>query len=105
MLTWFIPDLISVIPFEFAVTSVSVNRVARFIRVGKISRLIRMARIVRYAKMGRVKNTIIRNIKDKIKISVGVERLAFILVMTIILVHIVSCIWYVLISTSINLVD
>ena len=86
-------DLISVIPFELALTTISVNRVARFVRVGKISRLIRMARIVRLVKMGRVKTTLLKNIQNIVKINVGVERLAFVLVIFLMLVHIISCIW------------
>jgi hypothetical protein len=91
--SWFFPDLISVVPFEIFLSAFSLNKVVRFARIGKITKLIRMARVVRLVKIEKLKTSLVKNMKDVVMISMGTERLIFILLMFLMLVHVISCVW------------
>lgn len=93
MKSWFFPDLISVIPFEIFFSAFSLNKMARFARIGKVTKLIRMARVVRLVKISKIKTSLVKNMKDVVMISMGTERLIFILLMFLILVHVICCLW------------
>ena len=81
------------IPFEIFLSAFSLNKVARFARIGKVTKLIRMARVVRLVKIEKLKTSLVKNMKDVVMISMGTERLIFILLMFLMLVHVISCVW------------
>ena len=91
--SWFFLDLISVIPFDEVFNGVNVNRLSKFVRIGKISKLVRMAKIINLIKIGKIKNSLLKSVKNVVKISIGVERLMLLLFKFLILVHVVSCVW------------
>jgi Ion transport protein len=90
---WFLPDFISVFPFELIIDKGGVNKLARFMRIGKVYKIIRMLKMVRLIKIAKVRNQLIKNLQEILKISVGMERLVFLLMLFLLFVHIVACIW------------
>jgi hypothetical protein len=64
--SWFIIDLVSVIPFDLILMTNSMNRVTRFSRIGKLYRMIRLAKMVRILKVVHVRSNIIKNLSEKL---------------------------------------
>lgn len=91
--TWFAVDLISVIPFDIILMYGNVNRVARFTRIGKLYKIIRMTKMVRLLKIAKVRNKLVKDISELLRIGVGFERLLFLMVIFILLLHIIACFW------------
>lgn len=71
----------------------NLNRVARFTRIGKLYKIIRMAKMIRLLKIAKVRNKLVKDLSDIFRISVGVERLIFLLIIFILLVHVIACFW------------
>ena len=91
--SWFILDLVTVVPFELLVNTSSVNRLARFARIGKLYKIIRMMKMVRLIKVAKVRNQLVKNLQEILKIQEGIERLIFLMMVFLILVHVISCFW------------
>jgi len=70
-----------------------ISKAARFTRIGKIYRVFRLVRIIRLLKIANFRNKIVRDITEKLKIGVGIERLMFLLVSFLIFIHILACVW------------
>jgi hypothetical protein len=87
-------DIISVIPFDMILmTTSSFNRVARFARIGKLYKIIKLTRMVRVLKIVQIKNKFVKNLTEKLQISIGYERLIFLGLCFFVLEHVVACIW------------
>jgi len=71
----------------------SFNRVARFVRIGKLYKILRFAKMVRILKIVQIKNKFVKNLTEKLQISVGFERLMFLGIVFFVLSHVVSCLW------------
>jgi len=94
MLTWFLIDLFSIIPFDlFYRNSGNVNKLARFSRLGKVYKLVRMTKLTRLIKIMKVKNNILKSFVDILKIGAGFERIVFLLINFFILQHVTACLW------------
>ena len=91
--TWFFIDLISVIPFDLIMMINGANKNARFTRIGKFYKIIRMIKMVRLLKIARVRNNLVKNISEVLKIGVGFERLLLLFVVFLVLVHVLGCLW------------
>ena len=91
---WLIIDVTSVIPFDLIfLQSGSFNRVARFARIGKLYKILRFAKMVRVLKIVQIKNKFVKNLTEKLQISVGYERLMFLGMCFFVLEHVVTCLW------------
>ena len=93
MSTWFIVDLIAMIPFDLILISGSINRIARFARIGKLYRFIRFLKMVRVLKVVQVRNTFFKKFTEKLKVNIGLERLLFLLFLFFVLLHVAACLW------------
>ena len=91
--TWFFIDLVSVIPFDLILMVQGANKLARFTRIGKFYKILRMIKMVRLLKVARVRNNIVKNLSEALKIGVGFERLLLLFIIFIVLVHILGCLW------------
>lgn len=49
--SWFLIDLIAMIPFDLIFMSGAVNQIARFFRIGKLYRFIRFLKMLRMVKV------------------------------------------------------
>lgn len=68
------------IPFDLLFSVANVNQVSRFSKIGKINKLIKMVKVVRLLRLFKVKNKMVRHMADILKISIGTERLIYLLV-------------------------
>ena len=93
MKVWFLIDLVSVIPFDIILYYGNFNKVARFSRIGRLYKLIRLIKLVRLLKIAKVRNRIVKNLSEALKIGVGFERLVFLTLLFILLVHVIGCVW------------
>jgi hypothetical protein len=91
--TWFFVDLLSIIPFDIILMYGNVNRIARFSRIGKLYKIIRMTKMVRLLKIAKVRNKLVKDLSEVLRISVGFERLLFLLIIFILLIHVIACFW------------
>lgn len=91
--TWFAVDFVSIIPFDFIFMYGGVNKVARFSRIGKLYKLIRMTKMIRLLKIAKIRNKLMKDLSETLKIGVGFERLLFMLVIFCLLVHVIACFW------------
>jgi hypothetical protein len=91
--SWFLIDLVSVIPFDLILMVQGANKLARFTRIGKFYKILRMIKMVRLLKVARVRNNIVKNLSEALKIGVGFERLLLLFIIFIVLVHVLGCIW------------
>lgn len=91
--SWFVIDLLSVIPFDILLSFGGLNKIARFSRMGKIYKVIRMTKLVRLLKIAKVRNKLYKNLSEVLKIGVGFERLMFLFVIFMLLVHVIACLW------------
>jgi hypothetical protein len=83
-----------VVPFDLIfLQSGSFNRVARFARIGKLYKILRFAKMVRVLKIVQIKNKFVKNLTEKLQISVGYERLMFLGLCFFVLEHVVTCLW------------
>lgn len=62
--SWFLIDLISIIPFDIILMYGSINRIARFSRIGKLYKIIRMTKMVRLLKIAKVRNKLVKNLTE-----------------------------------------
>jgi hypothetical protein len=87
-------DFFSILPLDYVfANSGSYNRLARVARIGKLYKIIKMARLFRMLKVVKEKNKLAKYLEDLLKIGVGFERLLFLFMIFIILIHIACCIW------------
>jgi hypothetical protein len=90
---WFFIDLISVIPFDLIFSYSNVNRITRFSRLGRISKIVRMIKMVRLLKIAKVHSKLMKNFQQVVQIAGGLERLVFLLLIFLILIHVIACLW------------
>lgn len=68
----------------------------RVARIGKLYRLIRLMKLMRIFKIFRMFQTdskVLSNISDKFKFSQGFERLIVLLMISMMMIHFITCIW------------
>ncbi|CDW89496.1 cation channel family protein [Stylonychia lemnae] len=90
---WFIPDIISIVPFDQIFSSGQFNRLARFARIGKLYKLVKMARLTRMLKIVKERKKLVKYLNEVLKIGIGFERLLFLMLIFIVLCHIFACLW------------
>ena len=71
----------------------SFGKVARFSRIGKLYKIIRMTKMVRLLKIAKVRNKLVKNMTEAFKIGVGFERMLFLVLIFILLIHVIACVW------------
>lgn len=55
--SWFVPDLIAVIPFDAFIEQSSVNKLARVSRIGKVYKLVRVAKLSKFVRFLRFRTS------------------------------------------------
>ena len=69
------------------------NGLVRFARIGRLYKLVKLTRLLRFLKLMRKKNTFMKLFVDLLKVGVGFERLFFFMLLSLVMIHIVSCMW------------
>jgi hypothetical protein len=91
--SWFMIDVISIIPFDVILTYGQFGRMSRIARIGKLYKIIRMARMVRLLKIVKERNKLVKYLNEILRIGVGFERLMFMMLIFMVLQHIAACVW------------
>jgi hypothetical protein len=58
--TWFLIDLVSIIPFDLLMSYSNANRITRFARIGKLAKIVRMIKMVRLIKIAKVRSKLMK---------------------------------------------
>lgn len=95
--SWFLLDIISILPFDFLLSNMNINQVFRFARIGKLYKLIRMTRLAKLLKLLKSNKTVISRITEKLQLSAGFERLLFFTVFFFFFVHVSACLYVLLV--------
>jgi hypothetical protein len=69
--SWFIIDVISVIPFDVLLQSGNLNDLFRFARIGKLYKMLRILRLVKILKLIRSNRGVVRHFSERMKINSG----------------------------------
>ena len=95
IMSWFLIDLISIIPFDVILSALHLNGLVRFAKIGKIYKIIKITRLIKLFKLLREHTRIYKILTDYLRIGLGLERLIFFSIMSVIAIHIVTCIWII----------
>jgi CRP-like cAMP-binding protein len=97
--SWMIVDIIASFPQNLVFQSASVVlKKSDFLRIARLPKLYRLVRIVRFLKIAKFfrKISFIQKLQDFFNINFGVSRLFSFLFTTLILSHLVGCLWYII---------
>lgn len=84
----------STIPFDLILESGGGGaKMSRISRLAKLYRLAKMFKIFRIIKIIKVKNKLVRNASEALKLSKGTERLIYALMSFFIMQHLTCCLW------------
>jgi len=92
---WFLIDLISIIPFDILFSELHLNGLVRFVRIGKLYKLIKITRLLRLLKILKEQKRFFRILNEYMQLGLGFERLIFFSMMSLIAIHIVTCLWII----------
>jgi hypothetical protein len=67
--SWFLGDVVSVIPFESIFEFGNLNRLARFSRLGKIYKVIKVSKLMRLVKSIKARNKMSKHLSETLKIN------------------------------------
>lgn len=91
---WFSIDFIAIIPFDVILEAGNFNvKIMRVARVGRLYKLVKLTRLLRILKIVKDKNRLMKYLNDLLKVGLGFERLFFFFAVSIIVMHIVTCLW------------
>ena len=93
---WFLFDVIAIIPFDTIFQYTSYNKFARIVRVGRLYKLVKLTKLFRFLKILKEKNKLMKLFTEYLKIGVGFERMAFFVLVFVVLCHITACLWLII---------
>jgi hypothetical protein len=64
--SWFLLDVLSILPLDMMLTGLNVNSLFRFARIGKLYKLIRMTRLAKLFKLLKGNKTVISQMTEKL---------------------------------------
>ena len=104
--TWFIIDLLSIIPFELIIiwfydepeetSSVHMNkfvRIARISKLYKLAKLSKLMKLMRMFKLMKSKKKISDKVSKMVKHGAALDRLCFFIMIMILMSHFIGCMW------------
>jgi len=91
--SWFIPDIISILPLEIMLDNGNMNKLTRFSRLGKIYKVLRISKLMRLLKTLKARSKMSKHLTETLKINQGLERIALLLLTFFFLNHCTACIW------------
>ena len=96
MKTWFFVDALSIFPFEPILSQINWDHIGALVQITRVTKLYKLIRMVRLLKMARLfkdRRKITENLDKVLRISAGLERLAFFSIVYLVFVHIITCLW------------
>ena len=67
----------------------------RVARVGRLYKLVKLTRLLRILKLVKDKNRLMKYLNDLLKVGLEFERLFFFLAVSLIVMHIATCLWVI----------
>lgn len=67
----------------------------RILRLGRLTKLLKIIRLLRFVKLFKGNSKFFKYAKDFFSLSVGAEKLCFFVGITVIIVHIMTCLWLI----------
>ena len=99
---WFTFDIISILPISLVFSTSDYASLVRLTKLPKLYRLVKLTKLTRLLRMIKERNTISKYLNEVLKLSVGVERLAFFMLIFVLSVHITACFWVIIPSYEEN---
>ena len=96
---WFSIDLLSIIPFDIIFSELHLNGLIRFVKIGKLYKLIKITRLLRLLKILKNQKRFFKILNEHLQLGLGFERLIFFMMMSLIAIHIVTCLWIIFAQT------
>ena len=90
LLTWFLLDLLSCIPFSFILDVNNYNSLARVSRLPRIYKVIKVVRLARMLKIAKEKSKLSKYLNEVLSFSIGFERLIFFILFITIICHVMA---------------
>ena len=91
--SWFFIDLFAIIPFDLVFGAGDFNDIVRITKIGKMYKLVKLTRLLRVLKIVKEKSKLFKYLQDIFKVGVGMQRLSSFILFSIIIIHIVACLW------------
>lgn len=91
--TWFFPDVVALIPWNLITVegnSALFSKLFRLMRLPRIYRLVKLFKTMRMIKH----SPTLKKVIQFLKVHPGITRLLRVMVMVFLLVHLMSCFWY-----------
>ena len=106
---WFIIDTLAIMPFSVIIgafsgsseidtlsqseTDIQANQFVRVARLSKLYKLVKITRLFRLFKFMQNKNKAVKKLNSAMKMGMAFERLAFFLLVLVLLSHFIGCFW------------
>jgi hypothetical protein len=92
--TWMVIDVVSCLPFQYIVGSdKNYSNVVRVARLPRLYKLVKVTKLMRVLKMFKDRTRHHSNSRGLIQLSIGLERLIWMLTSFLLLIHLVACFW------------
>ena len=90
---WFFIDFFSVFPFERIMKSGDFAGMVKIFRVSKLYKIVKIMRLIKVMKLMQARKKTASSVDNLIEIDKGVEKFGFFMFMSLILIHVSTCIW------------
>lgn len=92
--TWMLLDLLACMPITYIFgADKNYSNVVRMARLPRLYKLIKVTKMMRMLKIFSDRTSLNRNVKGFFQVSLGMERLIWMLLTFLILIHIIACFW------------
>jgi hypothetical protein len=68
----------------------------RFAKIGRLYRLVKLTKLLRVLKLAKQNKKMMNIINDRVSMNAGRERISFLILITVVMMHVQSCIWVML---------
>lgn len=76
---------------------------ARIVRFGRLYKIAKLTKLFKGFRVMKEKTNLMKYIKDIIKVSIGLERLVFFLIVFLVICHIGTCLWITIAALKMDL--
>ena len=63
------------------------------LRLGRLAKLVKLLKLVRLIKFFNSDSKMLKNVKESLAVSIGTEKLFFFIMISVLCIHIMSCMW------------
>lgn len=100
ILTWFVIDVVAIIPFNLLFEWVDFSSLLRFSKIARVGKLFKMMRLMRLLKIFKERDKMAGYLNEFFKFNDAMERLFLFCVSFLLITHIVTCVWVMITQIS-----